>query len=161
MRKSSLSPWTILILAFLSGIILLLAPQFVQKGTSKADFATVKEAVLAATDSGTMQEGNSQMLRRFYGITASDYADVCFFYPADNMRAEELLLVKLSDPSQREDLLAAMQTRVDTQKNNFDGYGAEQCALLDACVLEEQGGYALLCVGERAEDVRRAFTDAL
>ena len=109
------------------------------------------EAVLSA-----LPEGG-----RLYGIDPDDYDGFLLYYPSTNMGAEELLLLKLADDSQREDAAAALEARLAAQKTGFDGYGAEQTALLADSVLEVRGNYLLFCVAENADEVRRAFLAAL
>lgn len=128
---------------------------------SRAAFDDVKEAVLAEIDLTPMQEADAQMAKRLYGLDPEEYEGFLLYYPNTNMGAEELLLVKLADGSQRESAAAAMEARLAAQKSGFDGYGAEQTALLNDSVLEVRGNYLLFCAAENADAVRRAFLAAL
>lgn len=137
---------------------------FIQLSTnreSSTPFDTMKETVLAAADLSSMQEADNIMLKRLYGLNAADYEGVMLYSPTTNMGAEELLLVKLSDLSQQEAVVAAMEGRIETQKNSFEGYGVDQFAMLESCVLEVQGNYILLVVADAPTDVKRAFLGAL
>ena len=130
--------------------------------TSKADPAAVSKAVLSAAALSHTQEADAQMVKRLYGISPADYASCTLFYPASNMDAEELLLVKLNDVSQQEEVLAAVENRLESQKKAFDGYGPAQYALLtDHAVTESRGNYILFVVSAAAGDVKTAFVNAL
>ncbi|MBQ6267417.1 MAG: DUF4358 domain-containing protein [Clostridia bacterium] len=129
---------------------------------SKADPAAVSKAVLSAAELSHTQEADAQMVKRLYGVDPAEYDSVVLQYPATNMDAEELLLVKLRDVSQQEALLAAANARIDTQKTSFDGYGPAQYALLtEHCIIETRGNYFLLVVCENAQAAKEAFEKAL
>ena len=77
------------------------------------------------------------------------------------MDAEELLIVKLKDTSQAEAVETAINKRLETQKNSFEGYGIEQYDLLEKHVLDVQGNYILYVVHTDAAKADQAFRDSL
>ena len=128
---------------------------------SRAAFSDVQEAVTSAADLTPMAEGDNQTLKRLYGLSASDYENVLLYYPTTNMGAEELLLIQLKDLSQQQAVKGAIESRLDTQKKSFDGYGVDQYAMLEKAVVEVQGNYILLVVANDPAPVRKAFLGAL
>jgi len=129
---------------------------------SNADFTDVSAAVLAQADTADMQKAENQMVKRLYSLDPAAFEGCVLYYPTTNMGAEELLLIKLADTEQQETVRAAMEQRLQTQKNTFEGYGVEQFDLLsNHCVLQVQGNYALFVVGEFSTDAQKAFQDAL
>ena len=128
---------------------------------SRAAFSDVQEAVISAADLTPMAEGDNQTLKRLYGLSASDYENVLLYYPTTNMGAEELLLIQLKDLSQQQAVKDAIESRLDTQKKSFDGYGVDQYAMLEKAVVEVQGNYILLVVANDPSPVRKAFLGAL
>lgn len=128
---------------------------------SRAAFSDVQEAVISAADLTPMAEGDNQTLKRLYGLSASDYENVLLYYPTTNMGAEELLLIQLKDLSQQQAVKDAIESRLDTQKKSFDGYGVDQYAMLEKAVVEVQGNYILLVVANDPAPVRKAFLGAL
>lgn len=128
---------------------------------SAAPFEDVSRAVFAAVDTSAMQQADNQMIRRLYGLQPADYEGVALYYPTTNMGAEEILVIKLSDMSQQESVVAALEQRVADQINVFEGYGAEQTALLQSAIVDVQGNYILLAVHPDGEAARAAFRAAL
>lgn len=129
---------------------------------SSANAQDVAEAVTATLDMENMQLAENQMIKRLYGLDPSAYESCILYYPNTNMMAEELLIVKLKDVSQQEEVLAAAQSRLDTQKNTFEGYGVEQFDLLtNHCVLEAKGNFVLFVVSADCDAAQDAFADAL
>lgn len=131
-------------------------------GASNADFQDVAATVLQTVDTSDMQKAENQMVKRLYGLDPGAYEGCMLYYPSTNMIAEELLLIKLADTQQQEEVLAAMEKRLQTQKNAFEGYGVEQFDLLsNDCVLQVQGNYALFVVSKSCAQAQKAFLDAL
>ena len=128
---------------------------------SRAAFSDVQEAVISAADLTPMAEGDNQTFKRLYGLSASDYENVLLYYPTTNSGAEELLLIQLKDLSQQQAVKDAIESRLDTQKKSFDGYGVDQYAMLEKAVVEVQGNYIILVVANDPAPVRKAFLGAL
>ncbi len=125
-------------------------------------FETVEQAAVSQFDLSDVQPGDTAMLRRLYGLSSTDYEGVLFYYPASNMGADELLVLKLADESQSAAVSEAISKRLETQRDSFDGYGAEQFALLtDHAAVEIRGVYVLFAVCENEQAVRESFLNAL
>ena len=129
---------------------------------SNADAQEVAEAVLDTIDMENMLEADNQLIKRFYGLDPSSFESCILYYPTTNMMAEELLIVKLSDMSQQEQVRAAAEARLATQKTTFEGYGVEQFDMLsNNSVIEVRGNYVLFVVNANCADARKAFLGAL
>ena len=124
---------------------------------SSTDFSSMSKAVSEAVDLAPMQLADNQMIKRLYGLDGSLFDGVMLYYPTTNMGAEELLLVKMKDPSQADEVREAMENRLATQKKSFDGYGAAQTAMLEKSIIEVRGNYALFISAEDPARVRQAF----
>ena len=72
------------------------------------------------------------------------------YSPASNMDAQELLIIKLKDNSQAEAVTEAINARLETQMNSFEGYGIEQYAMLENHILDVQGNFILYVVNPNA-----------
>jgi hypothetical protein len=128
---------------------------------SDADINDVAQSVIAQLDMSSMQESPHRNFKKFYGLNAADYEGVVLYSPVTNMDAEELLIVKLKDTSQAEAVETAINKRLETQKNSFEGYGIEQYDLLEKHVLDVQGNYILYVVHTDAAKADQAFRDSL
>jgi len=132
---------------------------------SGVDFETVSarvsEAAEQSSDMEQMQPGDNQMIRRLYGLDPEAYDGMLLYYPATNMAAQELLLVKLSDLSQQDEAVKAMEERAQAQLSSFEGYAPGQYALVESHVLDVQGNYLLYVTGAEAEAVKAVFEESL
>lgn len=136
---------------------------FLQFGTrdSKASLKTVTDSVMKKVDTKAIEESTNRMFKKFYGLNANDYEGVTLYAPKTNMDAEEVLIIKLKDSSQAEAVAEAINTRLETQKSSFEGYGVEQFALLEKHILDIQGNFILYIVHPDAGKADQAFRDSL
>ncbi|MCI7813242.1 MAG: DUF4358 domain-containing protein [Lachnospiraceae bacterium] len=131
------------------------------EASSKALIDTVEEAVVSSMDVSGMEKANNRMVKRLYGLNANDYEGVCLYISSFNMNVEEILIVKLKDKSQGKTVEAAAENRRSTQLTNFDGYGVEQCKLLNDSILDVRGNYVLFVVSADAKQAEKAFLKSL
>ena len=149
--------WVVVLVAVVSLIIM-----FGGNTVSSADPADVEAAVTAQIDMTNMLPGDNQMIKRFYGLDPAQFEACILYYPTTNMMAEELLIVKLSDLSQQEAVRSAVEARIATQKNTFEGYGVEQFEMLtNNAVVEVRGNYILFVVNGASAAARDAFLRAI
>ena len=149
--------WVCAALAVISLIIM-----FGGNTVSSAEATDVAAAVTAEIDMTNMLPGDNKMIKRFYGLDPAQFESCILYYPTTNMMAEELLIVKLREVSQQETVRQAVEARITTQKNTFEGYGVEQFALLsDHAVVEVRGNYVFFVVNAQSAAARDAFLKAL
>ena len=159
-----LKPWMTELIRWVAvaAMVLCLILTFGGDPISSAEFADVSAAVLPEVDMANMQEADNQMVKRLYGLDPVNFEGCMLYYPRTNMDAEELLIIKLKDKSQQEEVKTALEARVQTQKTTFEGYGVEQMDLLNNyCVVDVRGNFALLVVSKTCDAAQAAFQDAL
>lgn len=143
-------------------VVVMLVSMFGGAPVSDADPAAVTEAVVETLDMTNMVKAENQMVKRLYGLNPADYPACTLYYPTTNMGAEELLVIQLHSSNQVEAVEAAIEARLQTQKNTFEGYGVEQFDLLsNHSVIEIQGNYVLFVVHSACDEAKEAFVDAL
>lgn len=136
----------------------------VSEGPVREDvtLAELSETALSAME--TEEEfslADSQDLRKYYGLDASEYEDVLLYLPSSNMDAAELLIVVMEDESQADEMEEAMNERLETQKQAFESYGVEQMGILNQAVICVKGRYGLFAVCSDADAVKAAFLDTV
>lgn len=162
MNKSKSIVFEILRWVVVAAAVLFLLSKFSQNRISTAAPETVIEAVTSNLDMSEMQEANNRMIKRLYGLDPEKYESCILYYPTTNMGAEELLIVKLSDMSQQDEVRIAVEKRLDTQKTSFDGYGVNQYDMLTKnSVIEIRGNYILFVVHPASAAAAQAFLNAL
>lgn len=144
-------------------VILLVFIILLQVGNknSNSTLNAVTDSVIKAIKVEGMEESSNRMFKKFYGLNASDYEGVTLYSPVTNMNAEELLIIKLKDRSQAESVTEAINSRLETQKSSFEGYGIEQFDLLENHILDVQGNFILYIVHPDATKADQAFRSSL
>lgn len=161
MNKQNISILTILRIIMVSALLIFMIVLQVGNRSSNASLESVSQEVLGAADQEGMQESNNRMFQKFYGLDAQDYEGVTLYSPVSNMDAQELLIVKLKDSSQAEAVTEAINSRLETQMNSFEGYGIEQYAMLEDHILDVQGNFILYVVNPNAQAADDAFRNSL
>lgn len=113
------------------------------EGSSAAPIEQVDTDVTAAIDMNMLSAADHRMFKRLYGLNANDYEAVSLYVSGSNMEVEELLIVRLSDQSQAESVETAINSRLEKQLQSFEGYGPDQCKLLNDHILDVRGNYIL------------------
>ena len=161
MNKQNISILTILRIIMVAALLIFMIVLQVGNRSSNASLESVSQEVLGAADQEGMQESNNRMFQKFYGLDAQDYEGVTLYSPVSNMDAQELLIVKLKDSSQAEAVTQAINSRLETQMNSFEGYGIEQYAMLEDHILDVQGNFILYVVNPNAQAADDAFRNSL
>ncbi len=128
---------------------------------SNSKISKVTENITKSIDMEKLSESDHRMVKRLYGINANDYEGVSLYVAGSNMEVEELLIVKLKSTEQAEAVEEAIKKRLDKQLESFEGYGPEQCKLLNDHVLDVRGNYILYVVNNKAKAADKAFQKSL
>lgn len=130
--------------------------------TSKASFEDLRQAVSAQADPTLLQLSEADRLERFYGLKAEEFANCMLYLPTDAVvYVEEILLLELAEPAQLDAVLAAIDARLQTQKNTFENYNlyGQYEKLCDKTHVEVRGNFVLFVIN--ADAAWQAFTDAV
>lgn len=130
--------------------------------TTAVEFSVLNEAVCAHIDRTAMTKADADRLERFYGLNAEDYVNCTLYLPSDSMvYVEELLLIELKDDAQKDAVLAAIEDRLNTQKNTFENYNlfGQYEKLTDHAHVEVCGSFVLFTVN--VDDAWQAFLDTV
>lgn len=93
-----------------------------------------------------LEQADSLMLKKAFGLVEEDYEDVLYYHSTDMMSACEMLIVKLSSEEQQTSVKAAMEERLDSRKEAFDGYGSDQMEILNHAMIYCTGNYVCYIV---------------
>ena len=94
-------------------------------------------------------------------MNSADYEGVLFYTSEFSMSAKEVLLVKVKNEHQIEQVKNAIEARLEDRKNSFEGYEPEQVQLLNEAAYVVRGNYIFLAVSPDAEAYRQALERSL
>ena len=160
-RRLGLRILNIISIAMVIGLAVVIVVSMSGEKESSSSLTAVSGAVSGLFENDKSSLSTEQMVRKYYGLNVQDYEGVVLYFPNSNMDARELLLVKLSDAEQANEVLEAIEERRQTQINVFEGYAPEQYNLYVNSVTDVQGGFVLFVVHPDADRIDEAFRGAL
>ena len=128
--------------------------------TKDVPFEKTKEALLNSMNDESIQnlmDVSSRGLKRYYGFNAAEYDGVMMYIGNNGLSAEEILLIKVNDEKQMNELEAAIKQRMKTRIKDFENYAPDQAQLLREAELIIKGKYIFLAVSENADKYKRVF----
>jgi len=107
-----------------------------------------------------LQAGDLDTLGRLYGLDASQVEDFALYTAPSNIRAEEILVLKLKDVQDMDEVRAKIQERIAKRADSFRDYLPEQYALIENHCLMTAGNYVFLAIVEDVAAAEEAFRNA-
>ncbi len=128
---------------------------------SRAPIEEVESGTLAELEMSSLEEAPNRLFKKNYGLNANDYDGLVYYTGVNSLDVNEILIIKLADDAQSEELTTAINDRLEKLKNSFENYGVDQYALLNASILDVQGNYLLYVVHPDAVTADQGFRDSL
>ena len=144
-----------------AALVVVIFVYLIQSEGSNKPIDEVAAQVMGLFENEKAEKSPERMLKKHYGLNAQDYEGVVLYSPISNMDAEEMLIVKLASEDQMDELSEAVQERLDSQINIYEGYAPEQYDLCTHAVIDPEGNYFLFVVHEDADNIQEAFRKAL
>lgn len=129
-------------------------------GSSKS-FDEVRQSVEAALDTESLTEQEASVFKRNFGLNAADYTGVMYYSTGANISAEEILLIKVRSEDQIQEVTNAIDERVESRINDFEGYAPDEVKLLEDARQSVRGTYIFFAASEKADDYLSAFANSL
>ena len=147
------------LLKYLMVVLLIIYVVFLvtREGDNTVSVDTIEKNITKAVKLEGMKKGTTQDLKKYYSLNANDYEGISLYIPDDVMSVNEILVIKVKNESQIE----TVESRVNTQEKNFEGYGVEQTKLIHAAIIETKGRYVLLAVSKDADRIDAAFKKSI
>lgn len=145
----------------LAVIFIYIALLMVFTSGSNKPFKEVAVSMENALGQSDLQKMDGQALKRYYGLNSADYDGVLLYSAQSSMSAEEVLLIKVKDDSQVQEVTDAIDEYLQTQREDFEGYAPEEVKLLDDAQRSVRGDYIFLAVSGEAQRYKEAFDASL
>lgn len=155
---SGLRAAEVLLVCFL---LIYMALIFFRGNSRNVDMQVISKSMAGQCDLEGLQPGDAGTMKRFFGLDSSQYEGYMLYVSDNLMNVDEMLIVKISDTSQLNELEDAVNEHLDGQIRNFHGYGTNQEALLQNAVIQERGKYFFYAVSDRAEQWEEVFLSCI
>ena len=121
----------------------------------------VEKDVVKVFDVKKLQEIDKKQFKKQLKLDPDSFDGYCYYASDSVMDVREVLIIKLKDTAQAEDVMAALSSRV-TQKNTlFENYAPKESDLLKNHVLVSKSGFVYFAVGKNAAKALEAFKSSL
>ncbi|HJB96463.1 MAG TPA: DUF4358 domain-containing protein, partial [Candidatus Mediterraneibacter intestinigallinarum] len=144
---------------FLFIIVFVVVLMMYTSGSSKS-FDEVRQSVEAALDTESLTEQEASVFKRNFGLNAADYTGVMYYSTGANISAEEILLIKVRSEDQIQEVTNAIDERVESRINDFEGYAPDEVKLLEDARQSVRGTYIFFAASEKADDYLSAFANS-
>lgn len=128
---------------------------------SSRPYEEVRQSVESALDKDSLTEQNMTAFKRNFNLNAADYVGVMYYSTGANISAEEVLLVKVKNDSQIQEVTAAVEQRIESRKNDFEGYAPDEVRLLENARQSVRGNYIFYVCSPKADEYMSAFNSSL
>lgn len=136
---------------------------FVYSYTSTKDvpFDKAEKALKNSINDENMLDVSSRGLKRYYGFNTAEYEGVMMYISNNGMSAEEILLIKVNDDTQINELEEAIRQRIKNRINDFKNYAPDQAELLKNAEIIIKGKYIFVAVSKNAGTYKKIFLQSL
>lgn len=140
-------------------LLIFLISRLLSGHTRNVDLKTVTDRMHTISSVTAMKEGSGRDLRKTMRLNDADYDWVLYDFGEGLMDVSELLIVRSDNAAALDTAMAAIESRLDSQKTSFDGYGTNQYDLLTHAVVKRVGDYCFYAVSEDAQKWEEVFLD--
>lgn len=142
-------------------ILVYIALLLIYASGSTKPFEEVAASVETQLDKENLVKQDARALKRYYGLNSADYEGVLFYSAEFSISAQEVLLIEVKTEQQVQEVRDAVEERLESRKNTFEGYAPEQAQLIEQAQIQVRGKFIFLAVSPEAEGYAAAFTKGL
>ncbi|MCY7484658.1 DUF4358 domain-containing protein [Paenibacillus alvei] len=123
--------------------------------------AKIEDQMKQSVKFDKLKKGDAHKLKKLYDLGTEQVEDFLVYTASSNVRADEIVVIKVKDESQIDSVKASIARRIDAQAVKFKDYRPDEYALLEKHVLKVKSHYVLFAVSADAEQIEKAFDEAL
>lgn len=112
----------------------------------------IQDVLNSYINNESWEQKDKQFIRKHYQLESEDYQDLLIYASPSAMEVDEITVIKSENVKK---IHNSFSQRVETQLNNFRGYGISQCELLNHAVILEKGNYIILIVSANADQINK------
>lgn len=142
-------------------IVLFVGQFLIQPQDSPAAFDTVLAATTEGEDLSGLSEADNNDIKRYLGLNPSQFEQIAYYKNKDAMQATEFVVVKFADHSQASTFEAAVEARIASQKNIYDGYLPDEASRMTSAVVYTRANYGIYAVGDNNQAMLARFQTCL
>lgn len=148
---------------FLAIIVLILIVLAAVGCSSKSNvsFNDVSEKIKKSADVSNMRAENSEKLKKLYDIDAAKLDGFKLYRAQSNVKADEILILKVKDKGDIEDIKSKINKRIDKQATSFKDYLPKEYNVIKNNVVKTKDDFVLLAISKDADKIGTAFDEVV
>lgn len=128
------------------------------KANSKIPSTTdIVDNIREAVKFPEMVEMDGKKLEKLYKIQPGTLDGFWGYLAFSNIKADEILIIKVKDSNDVENVRKSINVRIEQQANSFKDYLPNEYHLIQNHVLKTRGNYILFAVSKDADKIEDAF----
>ncbi|WP_027632228.1 DUF4358 domain-containing protein [Clostridium hydrogeniformans] len=139
--------------------ILLLLKNIIVGEIKDPSIKDIESSIRPYGDSEIMEEGDAKDLKKLYGINSKDIEDFILYMPESNMKASEIIVIRLKTKESKDIIKEKVEKRADNQGNSFENYVPEEYDLIKNKVVEEKGNYIFMVIHKDSDKIKEDFNE--
>lgn len=124
------------------------------------DVKDISQKIGQVTDLSKMKESNDAKLKKLFDISTEELDGFVFYMAPSNVKADEILIIKVKDSKNIDAIKDKMVKRADKQANTFKDYAPDEYYLLQKKIIKTKDNYILYVVSKDGEKVSSAFDES-
>ena len=128
-----------------------------QQKSKELSVKEINEKIKSTVDLSGLKEGDSEKLNKLYGISQDEVEDFVLYTAASNIKADEILILKVKDEKNIDSIKGKITARVKSQDEVFKDYLPEEAYLVENNVLKVKGNVILFVISKDAEKIGEIF----
>ena len=121
----------------------------------------IYEEIARTVDLPEMLELNEEMLSVYLGLSPEDYKNGRFYVCSNNLKADEIWLVKLESEDAAAQMLEKARGRIEAKAQSYRNYLPEEYEVVSRGIAMSQGNTVVLFISPDAEAMLAAFRSAV
>lgn len=119
----------------------------------------IEQRIREKVDISSLKVGDHARLKRLYGITRGEVAEFVLYRAPSNIKADEILVLKVKDAKYLDSVQEKIQKRAARQAASFKDYVPEEYYLVEKKILKVEGNYILYVVFPEAPRIAETFKE--
>ncbi|MEG1705788.1 MAG: DUF4358 domain-containing protein [Clostridia bacterium] len=104
-----------------------------------------------------MMDVTKEDFTTIYGINLDKLDNYSAQMPMMNIRVNEVVIVKVKDIKDVEEVKSKLKTRSEAVAKTFETYLADQYEIAKAPIITSKGKYVLMTISEKKDDIEKIF----
>ena len=109
----------------------------------------------------TMIRLEEEYIMNYYGIDLSTVEEYVFASAEDILLAENIILIKMKDGENKEDIVTLLENMVEQKKSEFESYLPEQAKVVEKSEVISKGNYIILLISSQKDMLEEQLPKAL